>query len=96
MKIEHFKGGLPFYYNESSCTQRLHDIKIPLFFLSALDDPILGNKTIPIDKCYENILLGVTKAGGHIGYFEGLIFPGRQWFPEPTFEFLNFYINKFE
>jgi predicted alpha/beta-fold hydrolase len=36
------------YHHDSSCTHRLHDIKIPLFFLSALDDPVLGNKSIPI------------------------------------------------
>ena len=74
VKIENFKN-VSQYYHESSCTHRLHDIKIPLFFLSSFDDPILGNKTIPIDKCYENIFLGVTKAGGHIGFFEGFLCP---------------------
>jgi len=65
-------------------------VKIPLFFLSAHDDPIFGNKTIPYDKVFENILIGVTKAGGHLGYFEGTVLPHKQWFPEPAFEFLNF------
>ena len=42
--------------------------------LMARDDPILGEETI----CYEfsknnpYLLLGVTKCGGHLGYFESL------------------------
>jgi len=78
------------YVLESSCTHRLQDVHIPLFFLSANDDPIFGNKCIPIDRCHQNILIGVTKAGGHLGYFEGKILPFKQWFPEPCFEFFNF------
>eukprot|EP00347_Sterkiella_histriomuscorum_P004112 403361706 len=87
-KIEGIKSWQE-YVLESSCTHRLQDIKIPLFFLSAHDDPVFGNKCIPIDKCHENILIGVTKAGGHLGYFEGAFLPHKQWFPEPTFEFIN-------
>lgn len=93
VKIENFPS-VEHYYREASCTHRLKDVKIPLFFLSALDDPIMGSKVIPIDKCHENILIGVTKTGGHLGYFEGMLLPSKQWFPEPTFEFLKYFVNE--
>jgi predicted alpha/beta-fold hydrolase len=92
-KLENFKT-VSSYYHKSNCTRRLHKIKVPLFFLSALDDPIMGSEIIPFDKCYENILIGVTKAGGHIGYFEGFILPKGQWFPQPSFEFINYFRSK--
>jgi predicted alpha/beta-fold hydrolase len=72
----------------------LQDVKIPLFFISAKDDPIMGSEVIPIDKCHKHILIGVTAAGGHLGYFEGVVLPTTQWFPRPTLEFLNYFINK--
>ena len=81
------------YVLESSCTHRLQDVRIPLFFLSAYDDPIFPSKCIPIDKCYENILIGVTKAGGHLCFFEGNLLPHKQWFPEPCFEFFDFVLG---
>jgi predicted alpha/beta-fold hydrolase len=93
LRTENFRN-LQHYYHEASCTHRLQDIKVPVFFLSANDDPIMGKEVIPIEKCHENILIGVTKAGGHLGYFEGMLLPHRQWFPEPTFEFLNFYAKQ--
>lgn len=63
------------YLTKCSIGHRLHEFNIPTFFLSSNDDPIMGNKVIPYDKCYKNILLGVTKAGGHLGYFEGTLLP---------------------
>jgi predicted alpha/beta-fold hydrolase len=48
--------------------------------MNSIDDPILGSNMIPMKKTYENVLIGVTKAGGHIGYFEGFILPSKQWF----------------
>lgn len=95
VKIESFKS-IEHYFHESSCTHRLKQITKPIFFLNANDDPIMGNKMIPIDKCYDNILLGVTKAGGHVGYFEGMLWSNSQWFPRPIFEFLNYFVKKEE
>jgi predicted alpha/beta-fold hydrolase len=54
----------------------------------------VGKKSIPYGHNNENILLGVTKTGGHLSYFEGALLPTKQWFPEPTFEFLNYLKNK--
>lgn len=61
--------------DQASCHNLLQDVKIPLFFISAKDDPVMGADVIPIDKCYKYILIGVTKAGGHMGYFEGMFWP---------------------
>eukprot|EP00349_Pseudokeronopsis_sp_Brazil_P005537 CAMPEP_0202959588 /NCGR_PEP_ID=MMETSP1396-20130829/3771_1 /ASSEMBLY_ACC=CAM_ASM_000872 /TAXON_ID= /ORGANISM="Pseudokeronopsis sp., Strain Brazil" /LENGTH=121 /DNA_ID=CAMNT_0049678237 /DNA_START=926 /DNA_END=1291 /DNA_ORIENTATION=- len=93
VKVEGFKS-VAHYYHESSCTHRFKDIKVPSFFISTEDDPVMGSKCIPIDKCGHNILIGVTKAGGHVGHFEGIFLPYRQWFPEPAFEFLNHFVEK--
>jgi predicted alpha/beta-fold hydrolase len=35
----------------------------------------MGAEVIPIDKCHKHILIGVTAAGGHLGYFEGVVLP---------------------
>jgi len=45
---------------ESDVTPRMHKISKPFFFLSALDDPFFGSKVIPIDHCYDQILIGTT------------------------------------
>ncbi len=74
IKIEGIKS-LEEYYEMSSCIERMKNVKIPLFFISAEDDPIIGNKVIPIEHCNENIMIGVTKGGGHLCYFEGTLIP---------------------
>jgi hypothetical protein len=35
--------------------------------------------------------MGLTKTGGHLCYFSGALLPTGQWFPEPVFEFLNYF-----
>jgi predicted alpha/beta-fold hydrolase len=81
------------YFFDSTISHRLKDIRVPTFFLNSLDDPLYGPHVIPIDCCYENILIAVTKTGGHICYFQGSILPTSQWFTEPAFEFLNYFIK---
>lgn len=46
-------------------------------FMFAEDDPIIGKGSIDYEKCYQNpyVLLGVTKRGGHTGYFESVFTP---------------------
>lgn len=46
-------------------------------FLSALDDNFFGPHIIrqAIEQCNENIIIAVTKAGGHCCYFQGNILP---------------------
>lgn len=63
------------YERAGDVTHRLDKIKIPFLFVSTLDDPFFGQKVIPFDKCYDHIMIGVTRTGGHICYFEGSIVP---------------------
>jgi predicted alpha/beta-fold hydrolase len=47
-------------------------IKVPSFFLNALDDPIVGRRAIAFDafKKNENVILVTSRHGGHLGYHE--------------------------
>ena len=82
------------YIWESDVTPRMHLITKPFFFLSSRDDPFFGPDCIPIDHCYDQILIGVTKYGSHCAYFEGKYRPTGQWFTKPTMEFLQHFKNK--
>ena len=82
------------YSYESDVTPRIHQIQKPFFFLSATDDPIFGPNVVPIGHCYDNILIGVTKTGGHCCYIEGKYIPKGLWFSKPTMEFLDYFNKK--
>lgn len=77
------------YAYESDVKPRIHLISKPFFFLSSLDDPFFGPDVIPIDHCYDHILIGVTKTGGHCSYIEGAYLPEGPWFAKPTLDFLD-------
>ncbi|KAI8596647.1 Alpha/Beta hydrolase protein [Dissophora ornata] len=76
------------YYRMASCSQRILDIKRPFLCLSAEDDPIAVEECIPRDEIVGNPygLLATTAHGGHLGWFEGFIFPTR-WCTKPLAEF---------
>eukprot|EP00347_Sterkiella_histriomuscorum_P008429 403345128 len=78
------------YCDKASSVHRIPKISVPTFILMAKDDPIVGEKTIAYESCQanQNIILGVTEYGGHLGYFEN-ISSTQQWFVKPVFEFLN-------
>ncbi|KAM0685452.1 hypothetical protein COBT_003338, partial [Conglomerata obtusa] len=58
------------HYKVSSSSAYIPFIDIPFMIINSIDDPIIPLKTIPIDKCRnnENIILVLTKNGGHIGF----------------------------
>ena len=62
------------YYQDAQCGNYLHRVKIPLFLLSAEDDPVAHHSIFPYAKCEDNkyTIFGVTKSGGHIDWFESL------------------------
>lgn len=80
------------YYDKASCHHRIPLINTPTFFLNARDDPIIGEQAIDREACEKNTycLLGTTRRGGHLGYFESVT-SSRQWFTQPVFEFLNYF-----
>lgn len=82
------------YYREMSCVPNLHTISVPVLCLSALDDPVITQECIPYEefKNNENLILGVTRCGGHIGWFSGFWNP-RRWYVNPCMEFLNQLLN---
>lgn len=60
------------FYSDASCVTRLPHVAVPLLCLNAADDPI--SITIPRDEqvlANPNVILCVTQAGGHLGFFEG-------------------------
>lgn len=78
------------YYDSVSCKHFLDGITIPTLSLSTLDDPVITKDCIPYDSFQKNpnLLLAVTRTGGHVGWYEGLHTPQR-WYPKPTMEFLD-------
>ncbi|KAJ3064862.1 hypothetical protein HDU98_011770 [Podochytrium sp. JEL0797] len=85
------------YYRMASCVeyslfcalaQYVPDIQIPTLFLSDYNDPIAGKESIPVFDVQgnPNIVLAVTRRGGHLGWFEGVWSP-RRWYPKPVLEF---------
>ncbi|KAI5073813.1 hypothetical protein GOP47_0011826 [Adiantum capillus-veneris] len=78
------------YYRKNSSAAYLHSVSVPLFCLSALDDPVCTKEAIPWDECRvnANVVLGITKHGGHLAFFEGLT-ADSIWWVRATTEFLG-------
>lgn len=79
------------YYKYASSVNYVSNIKVPTFFLNSLDDPVCSYKAIPYEKFgaeNENIFLGITKGGGHVGWYDcyGSL---NQWFTKPLFSFFD-------
>lgn len=59
------------YYADASSLKKLQGVKIPLLCVNAKDDPI--SIIVPSRAQVEanpNVILCVTKSGGHLGFFE--------------------------
>lgn len=86
MKVGGYKT-LDSYCDKFDNTHKLKDIKRPVFFMQAKDDPFFGSGVIP-DKCHsDNVLLGTTNFGGHICWITGTFLPTGQWWTKPAFDF---------
>lgn len=60
------------YYADSSSIKKLPDVRVPLLCVNARDDPI--SIVVPSREQVDanpNVILCVTKSGGHLGFFEG-------------------------
>lgn len=77
------------YYFRASCTHYLQKIRIPCFFLNALDDPVCVKSGIPFEKIRQNpfLLLATTPFGGHLGWWTGL--KPRRWFAPVVSEWIG-------
>ncbi|CAH2352677.1 monoacylglycerol lipase [[Candida] railenensis] len=86
------------YYRHSSPIQRLRKIRVPTLIVSAIDDPVIGNKTLPYYEVRDNpyTFLVTSTIGGHLGWFK---FGGERWYPKPISKifhdiFNNWKVNK--
>eukprot|EP01029_Cantina_marsupialis_P028277 TRINITY_DN775953_c0_g1_i1.p1 TRINITY_DN775953_c0_g1~~TRINITY_DN775953_c0_g1_i1.p1 ORF type:complete len:384 (-),score=90.14 TRINITY_DN775953_c0_g1_i1:220-1371(-) len=77
------------YYADASCMQRIHNSRIPVFFLSAEDDPIAPIHEEAPDLVSDNVAFAVSKVGGHIGWCTGLYPNGIYWSDLVVHEFIN-------
>lgn len=67
------------------------EIRIPLLFLSAEDDPVVNLSSMPIHvpEINPNIIVVLTKRGGHLGFLEGWWPTGRNWADRVMVKFLS-------
>ena len=68
------------FYRKSSCTSVWNNIKIPMVFVNAVDDPIVPPKLLQFVRkaagTKDNFMYVEQKYGGHLGFYEGgLIYP---------------------
>ena len=71
-----FKDGLE-YYQKISCDGRLNKINVPTLILSSRDDFVfeVSEELIEEIKINENLVLALTKQGGHVCHLEGTFIP---------------------
>ncbi|KAJ3480947.1 hypothetical protein NLI96_g8005 [Meripilus lineatus] len=81
------------YYAWGSSHKLLCDVKVPLLALNADDDPIV--RVLPIDDGPDAlgpyVAFGVTRGGGHLGWFEQGSYWGhsKRWVAKPVVEWLR-------
>jgi predicted alpha/beta-fold hydrolase len=85
------------FYDSISCRSHLKDIRIPTLIIHSLDDPICIKEQIPLNDIADNhnLMLCLTKQGGHIEWLTGGVNPKR-WAYKPTIEFLLYQAAKLE
>jgi len=66
------------FYNAMSCKNHIKNIKVPMIFINALDDPIVPPVLLEIvrDAALKNpnMIFIEQKYGGHLGFYEGGFF----------------------
>ncbi|CAJ0592965.1 unnamed protein product [Cylicocyclus nassatus] len=66
------------FYEECSCLDHIHKLKVPMIFLNAEDDPIipkcLWEPVKELASRSEDIAFILTRHGGHLGFLEGSSF----------------------
>lgn len=99
-KVHGFKD-LSEYYRSMSSSRVMDQIEIPVCFFNALDDPIVPVELqeIPkeVVKKSKNAMHVTTKFGGHLGFYEGSIFPrSLTWMDRLIVEFCSSVVKSTE
>lgn len=70
---------------------RCTEVACPLLFVSALDDPVVDPTAMPIDvpEKNPNVIVVLTKRGGHLGFLEGWWPTGLNWSDRLMAKFLS-------
>ncbi|CDW87036.1 alpha beta hydrolase domain containing protein [Stylonychia lemnae] len=78
------------YYYRVSMIHSIPKVRVPMFYIYARDDPVIGYDHIDFEACQQNpyVLVGLTKRGAHVCHVESVIKPSM-WFAKPAIEFLN-------
>lgn len=85
------------YYSNSSSSDSIKNVSIPLLCIQADNDPIAPSRGIPREdiKANPNCLLIVTPEGGHLGWVAGDEAPfGCPWTDPIVMEFLEHVQNE--
>lgn len=85
------------YYSNSSSSDSIKNVSIPLLCIQADNDPIAPSRGIPREdiKANPNCLLIVTPEGGHLGWVAGDEAPfGCPWTDPIVMEFLEHVHNE--
>ncbi|CAD6250076.1 unnamed protein product [Miscanthus lutarioriparius] len=85
------------YYSNSSSSDSIKNVCIPLLCIQADNDPIAPSRGIPRDdiKANKNCLLIVTPQGGHLGWVAGDEAPfGCPWTDPIVMEYLDYLENE--
>ncbi|KAI9173676.1 hypothetical protein LWI28_004757 [Acer negundo] len=80
------------YYSNSSSSDSIKHVRIPLLCIQAENDPIAPSRGIPREdiKANPNCLLIVTPKGGHLGWVAGAEAPlGAPWTDPVVMDFLE-------
>ncbi len=79
------------YYEKSSCTQYLKDIKKPTLLITSLDDPFLNEACFPTKeaKKSKHFHLLTTKYGGHVGFCEHFNMKKNNWLENQILSFIE-------
>ena len=83
------------YYTDASSRLRIGDVKVPLFVINAVDDPLIDPKGLPLKAHLENpnILFVETKRGGHLGWVDGIL-KLRRWHLPIVVDFVKWIAEK--
>lgn len=84
------------YYSEGSSARRLAEVTVPLLFLVAQDDHMLDVRAMDFDRMTTsnpNVIVAVTKRGGHVAWHEQLDRRGEQWADYAAVQFFVSVLN---